>query len=305
VTLCHSRRDFLASCAALIAAGNLTAAEPDVRFPSDPKHRLSVSTYPFRSVIINPARANGKTGMTLAQFAATIVDKFGVYGIEPWSSHFESVEDAYIKGLRDSFHQAQVRVVNIPCDVRVNPCGTSDDQQATQDTWHKWVEAARTLGSPSIRVHVPAGKSNGDITCAVDTLKAIAKYGEEKNIVINLENDSPRSEDPYRVLKVIEAVGSPFLRSLPDFCNSMQIQNDEDFNAKALAALFPHAYNISHVKDVEIVGGKPLRVDVNRIFQIANKAGYKGFFSMETEGSLDPYDGSKTLIAAALKNLPA
>jgi sugar phosphate isomerase/epimerase len=83
----------------------------------------------------------------------------------------------------------------------------------------------------------------------------------------------------------------------------MQIHDDQDYNAKALSQLFPLAYNISHVKDVEIVGGKSLTVDVDRIFKIANEAGYKGFFSMETEGTLDPYIGSRTLIASAFKNL--
>jgi len=90
--------------------------------------------------------------------------------------------------------------------------------------------------------------------------------------VINLENDNPDSEDPARILKVIETVNSPYLRSLPDFCNSMQIHDDAEYNARSLAALFPHAFNISHVKDVEIVDGKSLRVDVDAIFAIAKKA---------------------------------
>lgn len=240
--------------------------------------------------------------MKLADFAAGVVETFGVYGIEPWSRHFESLEPEYLNGLKQAFRKAGLQVVNIPCDASVHPCGTPDQQQATQVTWRKWVDAAGIIGSPSIRVHA-GGKALDDISCAVDSLKAIAQYGEQKNIVINLENDVPDSEAPVRILKIIEAVGSPYLRSLPDFCNSMQIHDDQDYNAKALASLFPHAYNISHVKDIEIVGGKPLTVNVDRIFQIASKADYKGFFSMETEGTLDPYQGSKNLIAAALRNL--
>ncbi len=297
-----SRRSFLASCAALAAATRLPAANPGFPFPADPRHRLSVSTYPFRSVIINPAKPNGKATMKLADFAAGVVETFGVYGIEPWSRHFESLEPEYLNGLKQAFRKAGLQVVNIPCDASVHPCGTPDQQQATQVTWRKWVDAAGIIGSPSIRVHA-GGKALDDISCAVDSLKAIAQYGEQKNIVINLENDVPDSEAPVRILKIIEAVGSPYLRSLPDFCNSMQIHDDQDYNAKALASLFPHAYNISHVKDIEIVGGKPLTVNVDRIFQIASKADYKGFFSMETEGTLDPYQGSKNLIAAALRNL--
>src|SRR6202044_11550 len=104
-----------------------------------------------------------------------------------------------------------------------------------------------------------------------------------KKIVGNMENYNPDSEDPFRIVKIIEAVKSPFLRALPDFCNSREL-GDEQYNYRALQALFPHAFNISHVKDVEVVKGAPLRVDMDRIFAIAKSAGYRGYFSMEWEG---------------------
>ena len=241
--------------------------------------------------------------MTLAEFAATVIDKFGVYGIEPWSFHIHTPEPDHVHELREAFDKAKLQVVNIPCDVNVRACGTPEQQKTAHDTWRKWVDAASILNSPSIRVHVEPPKTGEFIPAASEALKRISDYSATKNIVINLENDDPRSEDPAQILKVLEAVGSPWVRSLPDFCNSMQIHDDQDYNAKALATLFPHAYNISHVKDVEIVGGKPLTVDVDRIFGIANAAGYKGFFSMEAEGSIDPYENSAKLIASALKNL--
>jgi sugar phosphate isomerase/epimerase len=287
---------FLGTSAALTAAFKLPAADPSFAFPTDPAHRLSVSTYPFRSVI-----KKGK--MTLPEFAATVVDKFGVYGIEPWSVHFESIEPGYVSGLHDAFSKANLQVVNIPCDVNVRACGSQEQQRVAQETWRKWVDGAVILGSPSIRIHVEPPKGGDFLPLATEALKRISDYSAGKNIVINLENDDPRSEDPDMILKILNAVNSPWVRSLPDFCNSMQIKNDQDYNAKAMGELFPHAYNISHVKDVEIVNGKPLTVNVDHIFQIANAAGYKGFFSMETEGSLDPYVGSRNLIASAFKNL--
>jgi len=290
-----NRRQFLATAAA-------SSVAPAFKFPSDPRQRLAVSTYPFRDVIVSPHKP-GKGTVTLQQFAATIHEKFGVFGIEPWSPHFESLEPSYLTGLAASFKSAHLRVVNIPCDVNVKLCGTAEERDKALATYKEWVDAAVVLGSPSIRVHCPAGANVADLSCAVSGLKTLAEYGQSKGIVINLENDDPGSEDPERIVKVIEAAATPYLRALPDFCNSMLIHNDQDYNAKALAALYPHAYNISHVKDVEFSDGKPYRVDVDRIFSIAKKAHYRGYFSMESESDGDPYESTKSLIAAAVRNL--
>lgn len=301
----------------LALAAALRGAEPPLNFPTRPRERLSVSTYPFRAFIASPRSAKREASaavepgsttepskkMSLAEFAATIREKFDVPGIEPWSHHFESTDPEYVRGLADAFQKARVRVVNIPCDVGAHLCGSAEDLAAGLDTYSKWVDAAVLLGSPSIRVHVPRIGSGADIRCAVDGLKALAEYGEKQNIVINLENDEPESEDPYRVLKVIQAANTPFLRSLPDFCNSRQL-GDEQYNEQALGALFPHAFNISHVKDMEVVNGKTLLADVPKIFAIAKKAGYRGYFSMEyeTEGG-DPYEGTKRLIETSIHSL--
>lgn len=289
-----NRREFLGTSLALAA----WVHEPSATFPAKPRDRLAVSTYPFRSVI-----GSGGSKMSLAQFAQAIPERFNVHGIEPWSRHFESTEPGYVRELSNSFKKTGLRVVNIPCDVHVQLCSGAEGRAAGLDLYHKWVEVAILLGSPSIRVHVPGGKSAVDITCAVDSLKSLAEYGAQKNIVVNLENDDPQSENPYRVLKVIETVNNPYLRALPDFCNSRQL-GDEGYNDKALATLFPHAYNISHVKDMETdEKGKALRVDVDKIFAIAKRAGYRGYFSMEWEGLGDPYDGTRHLIEQSVTAL--
>jgi len=287
-----NRRDFLA----------LAVTLPAFKFPTDARHRLSVSTYPFRGVLIN-FRKPGAGKLTLQQFASTLHEKFGVYGIEPWSAHFESLDPAYLSDLAAAFKTARLQVVNIPCDVNVHLCGSSEQRDKALANYRQWVDAAATLDSPSIRVHCPAGPNPADVACAVDGLKALAEYGQSKNIVINLENDEPGAEDPERIVKVIAAAATPYLRALPDFCNSMLIHNDQDYNARSLAALYPHAYNISHVKDVEFDKGTTYRVDMDRIFSIAKKAHYHGYFSMESEAEGDPYENTKSLIAAAVRNL--
>jgi len=275
---------------------------PTLKFPSEARKRLAVSTYPFRDFIASKRKPEGK--LTLQRFAETLVEKFKVNGIEPWSPHFESIEAAYLTELGASFQKAGLKVVNIPCDVRVKLCGTAEERDAALTTYRQWVDAAVILGSPSIRVHCPQkGKDASDIGCAVEGLRRLAEYGESKNVVINLENDNPTSEDPERIVKVLEAGNTPYLRVLPDFCNSMLIHDDQDYNARALAELFPLAYNISHVKDVEFSDGKAYRVNVDRIFGISKKAGYKGYFSMESESDGDPYESTKQLIAAAERNL--
>ena len=150
---------------------------------------------------------------------------------------------------------------------------------------------------------MPQGEKGEQIGCAVRGLKMVAEYGASKNVVVNIENDEPEIEQPARIARVIKAVASPYLRALPDFCNSMIIQDDQRFNNEGLRLLFPLAYNISHVKDSEQDGKRVYRVDVDQIFAIAKQAGYKGYFSMEFEGAGDPYEGTNKLLDASLSAL--
>jgi sugar phosphate isomerase/epimerase len=303
------RREFVAASLAAGFSSLLNAADrPNVDFPTAPRERLAVSSYPFRSLIKGKERdADGmnKAGMTLQDFAQTIPQRLQIHGIEPWSNHFESTDPAYVQSLASAFTQAGLRVVNIAVDLPVHLCsGDPRQQTAGLDDYRKWVDAAVILKSPSIRVHVPSGPENqADLTCALETLGRLAKYGAGKKIVVNVENDNPKTEDPFTIVEILHSINSPFLRALPDFCNSMLIADDAEYNDKGLSAMFKYAYNISHVKDSESDRGKLYTVDMNEIFEIAKRARYRGFFSMEFEGTGDPYQGTASLIRRSLEAL--
>ncbi len=303
------RRDFLAGSVLAGCVPALQAAErPGASFPASPRDRLAVSTYPFRTLIRGVGRDSdgmNKSAMTLEQFAETIPKRLDVHGIEPWGNHFESTETAYVEQLSASFVKTGLRVVNIAVDIPVHLCENDPQQQnAGLDRYRKWIDAAVILKSPSIRIHVPSGQEGkSDLSCALETLGRLAKYGAEKKIVINLENDNPKTEDPFTIVEILKSVNSPFLRALPDFCNSMLIADDPDYNEKGLRALFKYAYNISHVKDMESDRGKIYNVDMHDIFEIAAHSKYKGFFSMEFEGTGDPYQGTASLIRKSMEAL--
>jgi sugar phosphate isomerase/epimerase len=169
----------------------------------------------------------------------------------------------------------------------------------------QWIDIAKHVGSPSVRQHIHA--SHGaprSVSLAAGSLARMAEHGAKRNIVINLENDSAVTEDPYFLIAVIEKVNSPYLRALPDFGNSMQ-QHDEAYNEKAVKAMFAHAYNMSHVKNVITKkGGSIYKIDVAKMFAIAKASDYRGYFSMEYDsGSGDPFQGTDELIQQSLSAL--
>ena len=82
------------------------------------------------------------------------------------------------------------------------------------------------------------------------------------------------------------------------------LSGNAEFNYDALALMFRHAYNISHMKDSEVGGdGKLYTVDVERIFKIAETAGYRGYYSLEWEGRGGAYEGTGKLLAESLRYL--
>jgi sugar phosphate isomerase/epimerase len=313
-----SRRTILkSSCALALASASLPwnqisralPSGPSLKFPIKPRERLAVASWPFRAYIDAPrnrrARDTNLPGMDLKHFAAWVVQRFGLRRIEPLDQHFGSTDTAYIQELRQAIEKAGASVVNIPVGLQAsfydpNPAGRKEAIEAGR----KWIDIAALLGSPSVRLHISGvNKLKPDVERTAASLKQVAEYGAEKNVLVNLENDDNLTEDPFFIVSVIEKVDNAYLRALPDFCNSM-LTHDQAFNHRALMSLFKHAYNIAHVKDSEVGDqGRLFIVDVAACFKIAKAAGYRGYFSMEWEGRGDPLSGTQRLIDLSLKSL--
>lgn len=313
-----SRRGFLKSSTALAVAELPLGwrlgycgqpSGPDLKFPREPHERLAVASWPFRAYIEAPqnkwARDPKLPGMDLKEFASSVVHRFGLRNIEPLDQHFRSTDTAYVKELREAIEKAGAGVINIPVGVRASfydpdPAGRKRAIEASR----KWIDIAVILGSPSVRLHISGvDKLKPDVNRALESLKEVAQYGADNKVLVNLENDDNFTEDPLFIVDVIEKVGNPYLRALPDFCNSM-LTHDQDFNNRALTSLFKHAYNVAHVKDSEMGDkGKLFTVDIAECFKIAKSAAYHGFFSMEWEGQGEPFTGTQKLIDLSLKYL--
>ena len=284
----------------------MAETHPHLPFPAAARERLAIASYPFRDFIAGREDQAGTGKMELKDFAAHVSAKFNIKKIEPWSAHFRTLEKPYLEELRAAVAQAHGAIVNIAVDGEHSPYSADPAQREKAVAFSKqWIDAAAIVGSPSVRTNIPPAKdSKPDVARAAKSLKLVAEHGAAKNIVVNLENDNPASEDPFFLVKVIEQVSSPWLHALPDFANTLAAF-EEEYAYKGIDAMFGKAYNISHVKETEVGDGKDkiAHVDLPRTFAIAKKHGYNGYFSMEWDSPGDPYAGTAGLIEKTLKNL--
>src|SRR5947199_8038287 len=103
-----SRRKFLQRSASLAAAAGISEVmpvsaamgkeaftAPRLIFPTAPRDRISVASWPFRAYIESPSndsRDRSVPGMDLKDFAAHVREKFNIRNIEPLSNHFAATD---------------------------------------------------------------------------------------------------------------------------------------------------------------------------------------------------------------------
>jgi len=312
-----SRRGFLERLSVLTLGGLATnmpgalagsPSEPHIIFPAHPRDRISVASYPFRAYIVSPDNRDRDTslpGMNLLDFPSHVVAKFHIHNIEPHSRHFTSLQPDYLDSFLEISQKAKVRTVNIAVSASKSFYDAdASSREMAVDYAKKWVDTAVRIGCPGIRTHMVAAKNSPPhLEHAAESLRRVAEYAAEKNIVVALENDDLVSEDAFFLVKVIETVDHPYLRALPDFANSM-MTGDADFNYRALQAMFQHAYNICHVKGGEANDdGTEFSVDLKKSFEILKSSNFRGYCSMEFDGIGDPYGPTSKLIEETIKYL--
>ena len=310
-----TRRDFLSGMALAIGgagacllpklSGARAASNPAVSFPSEPRQRICISSYSFREFIVGEHHKSGNPSIDLQDFAAHVVKKFNVNKIEPWSRHFPSTDAKYLKDFRRAVENAGAAIVNITVSGKDSAYSADrGEREKAIANCKNWVDTAVALGSPSIRTGVaPVKDAKPNVERLAESLKQIAEYASANNIVVHLENDDPVSEDPYFLVRVIEQVNSPWIRTLPDFGNTLD-GHDENYAYPAIDAMFECAYAICHVKDtIGTEQGKVVPVDLARTFGILRRHSYKGYCSMEYDAPGDPYKATASLIDTTITYL--
>src|SRR2546427_683146 len=138
-----NRRAFLETTLGAVATSRrLAAKEPNLTFPTEPRARLGVASYPFRAFIDSPNnrdRDHAKPGMELKAFPAMVREKFNLRNIEPLDSHFRSLEPAYLHELREAIEKAGSHVINIPVSVHRSLYDPNQAKRKTGvDNARKW-----------------------------------------------------------------------------------------------------------------------------------------------------------------------
>ena len=260
---------------------------PHVAFPSNPRERLAVASWPFRK-LVDPKKGT----LPLLDFPQMIVDRFGVHGVELLDEHFLSTDAAYLDKLRAAVAKCGSRIVNIP----VGRLGGSFYDADAEKRKHVVVDGEaldRCGGRGGIAERARA------CCCGEESSECRVRGGEFEG-GRRVWGDARMSWCIWRMTMrgakrrffwsmLSRRRVRPWLRALPDFCNSMLLERGDDYNYKAVQALFEHAYGICHVKDSEQDGKKMFHVDLGRTFEIARAAGYRGYFSMEYDAEGDPF----------------
>jgi sugar phosphate isomerase/epimerase len=311
------RRDFLvrlttgaaAGCGS--GAGSFATVQPrrTVVSASPKLDRISISTWSlhnyFRATRRSDFSGEGPI-LALLDFPDLIVDRYKVRHFEFCTTHFSSVEPAYLQEIKYALVRTGSTVVNIPVDIE--ECGSDgtfsdpdrEERRAALDAVKQWVDVAHTLGAKSVRVG-PGKVDLENLQPTAESYKLLAAYALAKGIRVIVENHGGfGSKDPEELVKLFKLVGAGRVGALPDFGNFP----DEPTREKGLKMLFPYAQTVCHAKGLKFdADGAETEYDFPKAVEIAKKGAFRGVYSIEFEGPGDPYAGIQRTLDELLKCL--
>jgi len=309
-----NRRSFLASTACLSASVALAADKYEaITAKSAHKKRikLGIATYsywhfktekvPIETVIDRTAEL-GVEGLDLLHRQMDLPER------EPLTAAHRS----YLQKLkRHAFHNG----VDLVC-LSIHQNFVSPDTAQRQkeiDHTHKCIEIAYELGVPCIRLNsgrwgtvesfdrlmelhgeeppLPGYTDDDAFGWCIDCTEQCLLRAEECGVILALENHWGLTRTPEGVLRIVNAIESPWLGALMDTGNFLE-DPYEKLRVMAPKTVFVQAKTYYG-------GGEwyTLDIDYRRVAGILANAHYNGYVSLEFEGKEDPNTGVPKSIA--------
>lgn len=242
----------------------------------------------------------------------------GLMGVEIIQQQLESEDNAYLQRLKRHAFRKGVALYNL---------GTSQDfvwddaakRQENIEHTKNCIDLAHALGVPSIRVNAGSwrrgdafeglietkgwvtpweGASEDDgFSWAIEGLGACLEHAEKRGVMLLLENHWGLTTTADGMLRILNAINSPWLRAILDMGN---FYYDGDMYT-AMEKIAPWV-DLAHAKTYP--GGGlvfTIPLDFERIFKILKSAGFTGYVSIEMEG----HEAAETAVAKSVEMLRA
>jgi len=301
------RRTFLGRCAAVAAAAGFNSRSfgqepneqtntttPGSEQKQTQSNRIALATYSFWRF---------KDGLKLPiEDCIDQTAQMGFDGVDILHIQMENESNDYLQNLK---RRALINGVDLCC-LSTHQSFVSPDEAARQkniDHTIKCIELAYSLGIPIIRINtgrwgttksfdelmknrgiepvLPGYTEDDGFKWVIDSIEKCLPAAEKCGVILGLENHWGLSRTPEGLMRIINAIDSPWLRVLLDTGNFLEDPYNK-LDQCASEAVF------MQVKTY--YGGGiwyTLDLDYNRIAQIMRKHGYRGYVSLEFEGNED------------------
>ena len=165
----------------------------------------------------------------------------------------------------------------------------------------KWIEAAKFLGCSHIRVNAAGDGSEQEVSKnASESLAALGEFSIDYDINVIVENHGGYSSNAKWLVEVIKNAGLKNVGTLPDFgnfCIRSTPKDLSDWGATTsgcaeeydrylgVEELLPYALSVSAKSNDFDSDGNCIETDFSRMVNIIKNSDYKGYISIEYEGS--------------------
>ena len=304
-----NRRHFLnGAVGAAFAATAANSRADDTASRSKRPNRIAVSTYSFWQFKRNEFRDIEK--------CIDLAGDMGFDGVEILHRQMRDESNYYLQKLKQCAFRNGLDL----CGFSTHQTFLSPKKEVRQKNVEhtlRYIELAYRLGIPTIRVNTGTWGTSGNFDVlmknrgvepplkgytdedgfgwVIDGLSQCLKKAEECGVVLGLENHWGLGRTPEGLLRIVDAVRSPWLQVTLDTGNFL-----EDPYSK-LEKLAPRAVL---VQAKTYYGGGTwysLDLDYGRIAALLHKQGYRGYISLEFEGKEDPRTGVPKSLALLRK----
>jgi sugar phosphate isomerase/epimerase len=300
-----TRRSFIRH-SALTAAGAGLALSAGANYPGlsennaapqkTKRNKIGVSTYSFWQ--FNGPKENSPIEDCIEKAA-----EMGFDGIEFLLMQMQSEENSYLQKLKRQAFYAGLDIMGFSTHQGfVFPDKTKRDEEIKKTI--NQIEVAYKLGIPTMRLNTGRWGTSGSFDelmankgiepvlegytddegfkWVIDAIEQCIPTAEKCGVVLGLENHWGLGRTAEGVLRIVNAVDSPWLQITSDTGNFLERQYEQ------LEMMAPKTFLVQ--AKTYFGGGKwyTLDIDYPRVAEIFRKVNYRGYVSVEFEGNADP-----------------